>query len=166
MYIKDTIKFSVLENLADTSLEVVWINIRPTILPRGFSNLGIGSVYNPPNANNSAMLDYLSNCLWQIESCFPYCVNFPTRGENTLDLLLTNLDAFYDLSILSASPLDSRTTRASGSVETKNRSEFEDVSNFKVKSRDLRASSRLEVRKYLEQVDVANMLSNVQISMW
>ena len=62
---------SVLENLADTSFEVLWVNTRTTRLPRSFSNLVKGTVYHPTCADNSAMLDYLSNCLSQIESCSP-----------------------------------------------------------------------------------------------
>ena len=62
IYIKDTIEFSVLDELFDSSFEVLWINMRPTRLPRGFTNLIVGTVYHPPSAENAAMLNYLSNC--------------------------------------------------------------------------------------------------------
>ena len=121
IYIKDTIEFSVLDELFDSLFEVLWINMRPTRLPRGFTNLIVGTVYHPPSAENAAMLNYLSNCLSVMESRFPNCgfiilgdfnkhntsrlrtgydlkqlVNFPTRGNNTLDIVLTNLNAFFD----------------------------------------------------------------------
>ena len=63
IYIKDTIEFSVLDELFDSLFEVLWINMRPTRLPRGFTNLIVGTVYHPPSAENAAMLNYLSNCL-------------------------------------------------------------------------------------------------------
>lgn len=127
MFIRDTINFSVLDGLADSSFEVLWVRLRPTRLPRGFSCIVVGTVYHPPNADNPAMLDYLTKCLSAIESRFSNCglmivgdfnglnithlqrsfglkqiVNFPTRGRNTLDLMLTNLKDFYEAPIPSA----------------------------------------------------------------
>ena len=122
MYVKDTIPYSVLKDLEDESdvLEVLWVKLRPTRLPRGVSNIVIGVVYHPPNAVNSTMLDYLSKCLGDLESRYPNCgifvlgdlsklndtrlksnfnlkqiVQFSTRGQNTLDKVLTNLEDYY-----------------------------------------------------------------------
>ncbi len=121
MYIKNSIVFSVLDELSVTPFEVLWFNLRCNRLPRGYSNLVIGTVYHPPCADNNSMLEYLSQCLSSIESWFPNCgililgdfnklnitrlqssynlkqiVKFPTRGNNTLDLILTNMKDFYD----------------------------------------------------------------------
>ena len=123
MYVKDTIPYSVLKDFEDESniLEVLWVKLRPTRLPRGVSNIVIGVVYHPPNAVNSTMLDYLSKCLGDLESRYQNCgifvlhgdlnklndtrlksnfnlkqiVQFPTRGQNTLDKVLTNLENYY-----------------------------------------------------------------------
>ena len=109
------------EVLAAADKKVLWINMCPTRLPRGFTNLIVGTVYHPPSAKNAAMLNYLSNCLSVMESRFPNCgfiilgdfnklntsrlrtgydlkqlVNFPTCGNNTPDIVLTNLNAFFD----------------------------------------------------------------------
>jgi hypothetical protein len=57
------IAFTVLDELYNSSFEILWISIRPNRLPRGITNLIIGTVYHPPSTDNSDMLDYLSNCL-------------------------------------------------------------------------------------------------------
>ena len=44
-----------------------------TRLPRGFNNLIIGTIYHPPGADGSAMLDYVSCCLSTLESRYPKC---------------------------------------------------------------------------------------------
>ena len=61
-FIKDTIPFSIVEDLADKSLEVLWLDIRPYRLPRGVNNIIVGVIYLPPLASNSEMLVYLINC--------------------------------------------------------------------------------------------------------
>ena len=122
MYVKDTIPFTVLEDLEDESgMEVLWAKMRPTRLPRGVSSIITGLVYHPPKAVNSAMLDYLTRCLVNIESRYPNCgivvlgdlnqlndarlksnfnlkqiVHFPIRGRNTRDKVLTNLKTYYN----------------------------------------------------------------------
>ena len=79
-------------------------------------------------------------------------VQFPTRGQNTLDKVLTNLEDYYALPIkLSALGLSDH---SSVEVQPKQR-----VSTSRSKqtviSRDLRPSNRHTMRLYLEQVDVA-----------
>jgi hypothetical protein len=44
MYIKNSIVFSVLDELSVTPFEVFWIDLRPNRLPRDYSNLVIGTV--------------------------------------------------------------------------------------------------------------------------
>ena len=95
--------------------------MRPTRLPRGISSIIADVVYHPPKATNSMMLDYLTKCLMDLESKYSNCgflvlgdlnhlnnarlksnfklkqiVHFPTRGQNTLDKILTNLQDYYD----------------------------------------------------------------------
>ena len=42
MYIKNTIKFAAVDDLEDPSFEVLWIQISPTRLPRGYSSILLG----------------------------------------------------------------------------------------------------------------------------
>ena len=106
------------------SIEVLWCKLCPRRLPRGFSYLVVGVVYHPPTADDEQMINYLINTLSEIESSVPNaaiilagdfsCLNtaqitiqfhlkqlvkFPTRGERTLDLILTNLNKFYQAPI-------------------------------------------------------------------
>ena len=109
------------KNLFDTRFEVLWLTIRPSRLPRGIPNIILGIVYHPPGADCLSMIQYLYECLTIMESEFPnngtillgdfnklkvsriqnafklkQVVKFPTRGRNILDLILTDLDKFYD----------------------------------------------------------------------
>ena len=53
MYIKNSIVFSVLDELSDTPFQVLWINLRPNRKSRGYSNLVIGTMYHPACADNN-----------------------------------------------------------------------------------------------------------------
>ena len=53
MYIKNTIKFSVVDDLEDPSFEALY-QISPTRLPKGYSSILLGTFYHPPGANDSA----------------------------------------------------------------------------------------------------------------
>ena len=56
MYVKDSIPVTVLEDLeSEDGLEVLWVKLRPTRLPRGLSNIIVGLVYHPPKAVNYTM---------------------------------------------------------------------------------------------------------------
>ena len=126
------------------------------------------------------MLNYLSHCLSfrvapgiillgdfnklstsRLCSCHrpKQIVNFATRGNNTLDLILTNLSSFYAPPIRIA-PFG-LSDHMSIEVKAKDRSQLPAVSKFKVMSRDLRPSARLAIRQYLELVDVAHLLNQV-----
>jgi hypothetical protein len=121
MYVKNSIPFTVLEDLEDknNSLEVLWVKLRPTRLPRlprGVSSIITGVVYDPPKADNSIMMDYLTSVLIDLELRYHNCgifvlgdlnqlndarlksnfnlkqiVNFSTASPNTLYKILTNL---------------------------------------------------------------------------
>ena len=129
LYIKNTIQFEILENLHNEQIEVLWIKTRPTRLPRGVPCVITGTLYHPPNASDDIILDYLAKSLTDLEGRYPECgivlagdfnrlkvsrlshqfrmkqlVNLHTRGNQTLDLILTNLHRFYDESTLSSFP--------------------------------------------------------------
>ena len=184
MYIKNSIRFELLETISNEQFEVLWINLNLSRLPRGYNNLVIGTVYHPPSADNLAMLNYLMNCLSTLESLFSNCafiilgdfnrlnisqlksnyglrqlVNFPTRGRNTLDLVLTNLHEYYDQPTKYA-PFG-LSDHMSVELKPKNRIQFQSAQRINIKKRDLRPSSRLIFRKYLELLNIPNMFNNV-----
>ena len=130
------------------------------------------------------MLNYLSNSLSLMELRFPCCgfillgdfnklnttrlrtgydlkqlVKFPTRGNNILDIVLTSLSTFFD----------QPTKRAAFGLSDHMSIEINPIGRRKirentvvVKARDLRPSSRLAMRPYLEQVDMPDMLDRVK----
>ena len=183
MFIKNSIQFSVLDHLLDPSFEVLWIELKPSHLPRAINNIIVGTVYHPPSAHNPDMLEYLMNCLSSIESQFSnsgivllgdfnhlnttrlktsydlqQIVNFPTRGQNTLDLILTNLKPFYNPPF--KRPSFGLSDHLSIEVKPKARSQLPKP-KFTTKSRDMRPSKRLAMRAYLEEVDVPALLDTV-----
>ena len=180
MYVKNSITFKILEDVLHLSLEITWILTRPTRLPRGISQVIIGTLYHPPGADDQLMLDYLYKSLSSIESRYPNCgiillgdfnklnvsglngnfnlkqiIMFPTRGQNTLDLILTNLASYYstptklspfgfsDHITIKVQLLDRPTAPRSKTV---------------IKYRDLRPSKRLAMRSYLESTQVQDLL--------
>ena len=68
MFIKNTLKFTVLEDLEEADFEALWIKMTPSRLPRGYNSIVVGTIYHPPRANDPAMREYLTKCLSYIES--------------------------------------------------------------------------------------------------
>ena len=123
MITRTTLKFSRLNEYGyNTSNEVLWCKLQPHRLPRGYSCLIIAVVYHPPTSDDEYFNSYLLDTLGIIESSFPQAaviitgdfnrlnishikcqfqlkqlINFPTRGEAILDLILTNLKNFYQV---------------------------------------------------------------------
>ena len=101
-------------------------------LSRGIPCVIVGTVYHthyPVGASDNAMLDYLAPWLTTIEGRYPGCgilltgdfnrlnlsrllmqfklkqlVNFPTRGERTLDLIITNMPHLYEKNMVQSFP--------------------------------------------------------------
>ena len=121
MYVRDSIRFRVLQDFMSDEFEVLWMQILPKRLPRGISSIIVGMVYHPPSACDSSMRNYLCESMSSLEAHFPDCglillgdfnklnlfrvanafgvnqvVPFPTRGQRKLDLVFTNLNAYYD----------------------------------------------------------------------
>ena len=180
IYVKDSINYKILYDLMVSKFEVLWMQIRPKRLPRGLTSIIVGTVYHPPSADVSPMLEFLYTSLSSIEAGFPGCglillgdfnktlmqktpslcnafnfhqiVNFPTRGDKTLDLIITNLKCFYAPPIKRRPPFG-LSDHASIEVQPLDRSKRPKVKVF-VKTRDLCQSKRLAIRSYLEQVDI------------
>ena len=85
-------------------------------------------------------------------------VKFPTRGQNTLDFILTNLQDFYN-NPDKRSPFG-LSDHLSFELLPKSRAQIPKQRKI-VQSRDLRPSGRLAIRSYLEKVDVPALFDNV-----
>ena len=176
MYVRDSIRFCVLSDIIKESFEVLWVKIRPKQLTRGISSIIVGNVYHPPSVSDSSILDYLYESLSTIEALFPDCsltllrdfnklnctllpstcnlkqiFPFETRGQSKLDLIFTNLSPFYD--VPNKLPHFGLSDHDTVSVQPLAR---QDLSKNKIllKSRDLRATNRLAMRSYLEEVNL------------
>ena len=84
-------------------------------------------------------------------------VTFPTRGDRTLDLVLTNLKEYYQDPI--QRPPHGLSDHMSVEVQPKDRSQLPD-SRLTIKARDLKPSNRLPMRTYLQEVDVHTLFGN------
>ena len=125
LYIKEG--FSRYKKLEELSCcndhEILWVQLQPHRLPRGFSYLIVAALYHPhwSGTENDSMRDHLFQSLSLTESKYPNCalivaddfnrldgnsikkhfrlkqiVKKPTRKNATLDLVMTNLHDYYD----------------------------------------------------------------------
>jgi exonuclease III len=174
---KECIKVIQLHQFHDPNFEVLWTQIRPPRLPRGFPCLVAATVYHPPCANDNDMLEYLSKSLTDIEGLFPGCgiiiagdfnhlniknlsrqfqlkqlVHLPTRGTNTLDLILTNMHSFYEPNSAISHPPFGLSDHCVILLYPKQR---ESTSNTKkiVYKRDTRPSRKQMLGNFLNQID-------------
>ena len=72
-YVKTSIKCKVLSELYNVDHEVLWVDLTPKRLPRGFSNVIVGVVYHPPGAHDATMKEYIISSLETVESKYPNC---------------------------------------------------------------------------------------------
>ena len=125
------------------------------------------------------MLDYLTKCLMDLESKYSNCgflvlgdlnhlndarlksnfklkqiVHFPTRGQNTLDKILTNLQDYYET--LVERPAFGLSDHSSVEVQPKQRVKTLQTIQTVI-SRDLRPSNHVAMQTYLYEVDVTAM---------
>ena len=120
LYVKDGYsKYRVIQELqCCEEHEILWVHLRPTRLPRGYSCLVMAIVYHPDTsaANNDNIRDHLFSSLTLAESMYPNCafivcgdfnrlnvqpimnlfhskqiVKVPTRKNAILDVILTSL---------------------------------------------------------------------------
>lgn len=177
LYSRDTIIIKVLHQFDNTDLEVLWVHTRPRRLPRGVPCIVTGTVYHPPGANNNTMIEHLTNSLIEIEGQFPGCgiiiagdfnklnvkvlarqfkfkqlVHQPTRGNNILDLVLTNLHRYFDLMSIELRPPFGLSDHNSVSVKPILRKSRNHSCNFAY-IRDTRPSRKQELGRYLRDID-------------
>lgn len=186
VYLNELIPFTVLDDFNDKTddlLEVLWIKIRPTRLPRGASLILFLDLFITLQQRTTLWCWIISpcSCLSDLESKHPnsgiivlgdlnqlndsrlktnfglkQIVHFPTRGRNTLDKVLTNLKSYYDPP--TKRPPFGLSDQFSVDVQPKQRPKSSQV-KYTVLSRDLRPSNRLAMRTYLEQVHVADIIN-------
>ncbi|CAH1255574.1 Hypp1563 [Branchiostoma lanceolatum] len=124
-YVRSSVPHSRLADLEDDSFECLWLRIRPDRLPRGVNNLITGVLYNPPPGTprhkpDREVISYLCQSVQSAEAKYPLSgvilmgdtnqlkykplctrcglkqvVKLPTRGQNQLDSIFTNLTKFY-----------------------------------------------------------------------
>ena len=170
-------KTSRLYNLECPNLEVMWVYVRPARLPRGVSCIVTATIYYPSSSDDNEILEYLIASLTRVESLYPGCglilagdfnrldikqlrINFglkqlvkiPTRGGNTLDLVLTNLDPLYLSDSIIAFPPFGLSDHSVIAVSPRLR---DPKSNQKkvVYKRDMRPSRKAMFGRYLSQID-------------
>ena len=96
VYLNELIPFTILDDFTvkTDGLEVLWIKIRPTRLPREYSDIILSLVYHRPIAINSIMLEYLTGCWSDIESKHPN-IGIIVLGD--LNQLNSRLKSNFDL---------------------------------------------------------------------
>ena len=121
MYVNKNINYETQDNLnCCDAHEMLWVKLKPSRLPRGFSSLFVAAVYYPPGAYDKLLCDHIFQIPTTTESSNSNCgiviggdfnrldtkyiqrhfklkqvVKSPTRGDAILDLILTNLQNYY-----------------------------------------------------------------------
>ena len=189
VYVKDGYsKYQVIQELqCCEEHEILWVHLRPTRLPRGYSCLVMAIVYHPDTsaANNDNIRDHLFSSLTLAESMYPNCafivcgdfnrlnvqpimnlfrlkqiVKVPIRKNAILDLILTNLQAHYENP--QAFPpfgLSDHNTVVLGSPKAREKSRK--TTKF-VLRRDLRPSRKAELGRYLGTIDWRVLFTGLQ----
>ena len=179
MYVRDSIRYDVLSDFMDENFEVLWVKIRPKRLPRGIPSIIVRTVYHPPNAIDSRLLDFklpvrvtIKNrshfsWLWPLsfggfqqvkllsfQERFRSSSNCPF-SNSWVDLVFTNLSAFYDVpKKLPPFGLSDHDT-----VEVQPLARRDGARNkILLKSIDLPTKNRLAMRTYLDEVDFGRLV--------
>ena len=159
------------------------MQILPKRLLREISSIIVGTVYHPPSSCDFSMRNYLCESMSSLEARFPNCgllllgdfnklnlshvanafgvkrvVPFPTRRQSKLDLVFSNHKAYYDTPG-KLSPLDFLIMPLSKFNPWKGKSFLLRRSYYN--QRDLRATNRLAMRTYLEEVDVCSLVGSL-----
>lgn len=186
LYSANSIKAKVLSQLHHPDLEVLWVYLRSSRLPRGIPCIVSGSIYHPPSADDNVMLDYLYTSLTTIEGLYPGCgillsgdfnrlrvsrllnqfklkqlVRVPTRGDNILDLIITNMNTVYDQDQIERHPPFGLSDHCAVLLRPKTRGQHK-CSRRTIMKRDMRPSKKQCFGRYLSSIDwsVLHQLDN------
>ena len=183
IYAREQMKYEILENLqCCNDHEILWIKLNPTRLPRGFTCLIIAVIYHPPGSDCHSIINHLFQSLTLAESLYPNCsiviagdfnrlnvanikrhfklkqlVKLPTRGQVTLDKILTNMAEFFSpAEIYPPFGLSDHNTVL---VRPKEREIGQSSRKF-VTVRDTRASNKAALGRYLSSIDWASTINS------
>ena len=168
-----------LDEILDKKFEILWLQIRPSRLPRGMSGIIISNVYHSQTnkgATDTDILNYLYEPMPTIEARIPnigvlivgdfnrlnickfknafqltQIVNFFTRGNRMLDLILTNMKCYFKDSI-------KRPGFGLSDHATIERQPQARCTRPKAKkcilSRDLKATKKIAMSSYLKKISI------------
>ena len=166
--------------------EVLWVQLQPARLPRGFSSIVAAAVYHPhwTASENNSMRDHLFQSLALIESKYPnsaliitgdfnrldissikrhFClkqiVKKPTRKNAILDLVLNNLHSYYGepCSFPPFGLSDHNMVTAEPQIREKSQ-----LTTKVVLKRDRQASRRAELGRYLCAIDWPTLFASAE----
>ena len=184
LYVKDASYKKLDELSCCPEHEILWVQLRPRRLPRGFSSLIVAVVYHPhwTTAENNTMREHLFQSLLLAESRYPNCalilagdfnrldvksiqrhfrlkqmVKKPTRKDAILDLVLTNLHDFYEEP--QHFPPFGLSDHQTVTVESLVRENCGQPCKFVLK-RDKRESRKAELGRYLSVIDWSVLFSS------
>ena len=189
LYVNNKIPFKIRKDLNDPLFECQWVTLRPKWLPRAISKIAVCCVYLPPSHSEiDSFYDYFYNCYDKLCTESPnsafivsgdfnptsngfqqsrlnrHCslkqvVKVPTRNNNILDLIFTNIAHFY----INPEVLAPLSTSDHNIVLWKARTDASVVKAgniVKVKVRDLNHTSTEQFGVFLENYDWSELFSN------
>ena len=68
MYVRDSIPTIIIPEYDRDDVEMLWCKLRPRRLPRGFSHLIVATVYPPPTADDTSIINHIIDILSKIKS--------------------------------------------------------------------------------------------------
>jgi len=71
-YVRRDLPFVRLSHLEKPGLESLWLLFRSSRMPRWLSHIGVGIIYNPPNADDRALFNHIIACVDEITRLHPY----------------------------------------------------------------------------------------------
>ena len=120
IYVRENMHSSLLQVIVPEDLEVIWLQARPERLPRSVSVLIFAAVYFPDPKKERELQEHIQDTLDILRAKHPdagicilgdmnrlvdtnlcrnnglsQIVTFPTRGDATLDKIITNFSAYY-----------------------------------------------------------------------
>ena len=162
---------------------ILWVQMWLPRLSRGTQSIVVGTVYYPPSSNDPLILAYFQEAMSNVEARFPDCgvillgdfnkldmtriknaygvKQVVPRGNSKLDLVFTNLSAFYDVPI--ERPLFKLFDHDTVEIQPLARQKFPE-NKILLKSRDLRATKLIAIRTYLEEVNIIELLVGSKVS--
>ena len=159
--------------------ESLWLHLRPTRLPRGFSCIIAAVIYHPPKSDDRSFREHLFQSLTLVESKYPNCgilvtgdfnrldigcllrhfrlnqiVKEHTRNDATLDLILTNMhDHYSPPQPFAPLGLSDHNVVVATPLHGKR------INKKTITKRDLRASSKASMGRFLNGIDWSILFS-------